>query len=412
MKRLNTALKTCPVVYVCRDVERALGVLPEGDYRIVTNESPYAISVRDQSPKGTFLLIKGERPLDTNELLEKDDVRSFIGESSVIVFKSTRNIERTCAKYSIKLLNPNASLALTIEEKVSQIDWLKESSCHLPPHEVLPLGSIEWNDSAFIIQFNHAHTGGGTFLIQSKEDLEKIQAPFPKRIVRKMAFIEGPSYTVNNCVVKTTGGTQILMGNISYQITGLPPFTNKRFSTIGNDWGFAHNHLSDNQKQAILKISKEIGGRLAQDNWLGLFGLDFIISKKTGEVFLIEINARQPASTTLESKLQRDAREKSPSKNLTLAEAHILALTKTELDLQTSIIPITDGAQIVQRVSTTYPKIIPADISFLKDLGYTVITYEDQTHNADLVRIQSSKSIMKEHEIFHVEMDKIIQRFS
>ena len=44
------------IIYVTRDIERALGKLPENDYYIITNKTPYAIETQEQYPHNVFLI--------------------------------------------------------------------------------------------------------------------------------------------------------------------------------------------------------------------------------------------------------------------------------------------------------------------------------------------------------------------
>ena len=55
---------------------------------------------------------------------------------------------------------------------------------------------------------------------------------------------------------------KILLGNISYQITGLKPFTDLPFATIGNDWALPYKILSPEQIKQYNKIATEVGRRL------------------------------------------------------------------------------------------------------------------------------------------------------
>jgi hypothetical protein len=110
---------------------------------------------------------------------------------------------------------------------------------------------------------------------------------------------------------------------------------------------------------------------------------------KSGKIYLIEINARQPASTTLESRLQREA-----GNGMTVFAAHVAALRgeKAGKDLQA----IEDGAQIVQRVTRSRTRdTAKADLPALEKLGVSVIRYDNQELNKDLIRVTSSKGIMK-----------------
>lgn len=328
------------IVYVTREKERALG-LAEGTpgYFIITNILPF---------------VKEGTQLDTHELLSLPETVDFFAKldnPKILVFKNTPRIERICADRGWQLLNPSAELSARVEEKISQIAWLGELERFMPPpgyagrHRVTVVKDISWDGTPFILQFNHAHTGLGTLHIKTPEDLRRVQEQFPDRPVRVTEFISGPVFTNNNVVASDA----TLVGNINYQITGLAPFTDNPFSTIGNDWEFAKRHLTSDQKTAYREIATLIGEKLREDGWKGLFGIDVIVDEQSGKVYLIEINARQPASTTYESQLQRASGQNLESR-MTTFEAHIAALLGQSLAGR-SLISIDDGAQIFFRNS-------------------------------------------------------------
>lgn len=399
MDFIRTLLAESPITYVTRDIERALGTTPSDNYRIVTNNTRYAREIRGKYPN-FVLLVESETVLDTEELLSRPEVLTFIKatskKSSVLVFKNTKRIERIAKENNINLLNPSAELAQKVEDKISQVEWLGELACHLPPHNIAILSSIEWNNEPFIIQYNHAHTGGGTVLIKDKHTLEELKLTYPARPVKKSTYIPGPVYTLN-CIASPND--QGVFGNISYQITGIKPFTEKPFATIGNDWGFAKESLGPEQIKSISKMAAAISQKLNSDGWKGLFGIDFLISEKTGQVYLLEINARQAASTTYESTLQNQARSNSSAagkenSSLTIFEAHLASFSKPVTEM---IMPIASGAQIIQRHTSVVHTIEQDQITDLNQLNLTTIVYEDGTENSDLVRIQSTESLVKKH---------------
>jgi len=114
-------------------------------------------------------------------------------------------------------------------------------------------------------------------------------------------------------------------GNVSYQITGLKPFTDSQFATVGNDWGATASMLSSGEFRTIRDTIAKLGAKMQKENWRGLFGIDLIKDTKTGRLYLIEINARQPASSPFESALQESERAKG-ALGMTIFEAHIAAL--------------------------------------------------------------------------------------
>jgi hypothetical protein len=199
-------------------------------------------------------------------------------------------------------------------------------------------------------------------------------------------------------------GAEVLTGNINYQITGLSPFTDNKFATIGNDWALPTQLLSNKQIKQYKKIVIDIGKKLKKDGWKGLFGVDIIVDKKTGRLYLLEINARQPASTTFESRLQTsDFRLRTT--DVTTFEAHIASL----LDLPNKgykLTSISDGAQIIQRVTK---KITKARALKIKDAALIgVIEYNNTAPGQDLVRLQFSKGLMKKHNVLNDLGKKII----
>src|SRR3989339_118519 len=381
-----------PVIYVARDLERTLGLpVTTKGYYIISNYTAFANSLA----KGhkNVLLIKNTELLDTRELLVHAKTINFIKKiknPQVLVFKNTLAIEKICQENGWSLLNPSAGLASEVEEKITQVQWLGNLKKYLPPFEVKIANDVKWTGKKFILQFNRAHTGSGTILVENKEQLVEVQTKFPNREVRITKFISGPMLTNNNVV----WGNKVLCGNISYQITGLKPFTGLPFATVGNDWALPHKILSSTQKKEYAKMAQEIGIKMSESGWKGLFGIDVICDEKTGKLYLIEINARQPASTSFESILQSI---KSAS-GTTIFQAHLLALFG-EKNTNDNLVTINDGAQIVQKIlSEKKPinkKVLLLNIEEFCKNGLNIVYYENYKLESDWLRIQSKKGVME-----------------
>lgn len=401
MNPLQSALISTPLLYITRDIERALGLpLSTESYFIISNSTPFGKTVRERHPQNVFL-IESDSLLDTAELLEHPEVISRITQhvtrtnAQLLVFKSTPRIETICKQHNWELLNPSAALANTIEEKISQVEWLGDAGKFLPPHSIVTCKDIVWKEKSFILQYNRAHTGTGTLLVTSQEQLKDIQIKFPDRPTRVTEFVQGPVLTSNNVV----GKTETLIGNISYQITGLAPFTDNAFATIGNDWKLPGELLSEAQKNEYTIIVNDIAEKLRADGWKGLFGTDMIVDEQTGQVYLLEINARQPASTTYESMLQYKIQDTNKKIQVTTFEAHLMALLDIDLEGYT-LIEIQDGAQIILRnqgQDRNYTEITRK----LHDIGFTVIPYANSSLGSDLLRIQSTMGVMSKHGVLN-----------
>lgn len=366
-----------PLVYVARDIERALGREPGGRYFITSNDTTYGREVRKKHPKNVLLIPNEGEPFDTYDLLMLPKVQAEIAElgADVLVFQNTSRIERLAREKGWNLLNPPAELSKKIEEKISQTTWLGDDARLLPPHKIMILREVAFTGTKFVLQFNHAHTGQGTCIIEKAETLEELQSRFPDRECRVSDFIDGPVFTVNVVV-----GKGIIIGNPSYQITGLTPFTDLPFSTIGNDWALPQKKEFEKAYEDITAMAKTIGERIQKSGWKGLFGIDVIYDGK--KTYLLEINARQPASTTFESQLQG-----SPS----IFEAHIAALLGQDFE---SKLPSVSGAQILKRMTEIQQTI---EIEKLEAKKLSVISYENVAPNSELFRIQSTEGIMKGH---------------
>lgn len=405
-----------PTLYVTRDIERALGFasLPT-EYAIVANHTPYAETIQAKFPD-QVLLVRGDVALDTIDLLQHPATEAFVKnlekmhgkKPAVVVFKNTVRIERFAAEKKWRLLNPSAALAERLENKITQIASLGPAARFLiPGTSVVPCWKLTWDGVPFVLQFGHAHTGEGTILVNSSAQLAEIQQRFPQREVRVSPFVKGPVYTSNNCVVpkprslkKLFGifnSSQTLVGNISYQITGLAPFTDLPFSTVGNDWkkGAA---LSAVLRQQYEDMARACGARLATLGWKGLFGIDAILDEAAQRFYLIEINARQPASTIFESELQDAVRGENTT--ITSFEAHLEALRGVDVG-DTHLQKISEGGQMIQRLTTSIaeqlqhsPECMRKKAAALRIEGYTVIEYANTKPNSDLLRIQSKKGII------------------
>ncbi|MBD3311318.1 MAG: NUDIX domain-containing protein [Candidatus Magasanikbacteria bacterium] len=389
MQEIENKLKINPVVYITRDIERATGLdLDTPGYFIITNFSSFAKQLKQD--RTNILLIENEEILDTWQLMQNPKVIDFISgldKPNILVFKNTTQIEKICKEQNWKLLNPPSETASKIEEKIPQLEWLGDLKKYLPGYEVLQCKDIEFKNKKFILQFNRSHTGSGTILIESAEQLKEIKNKFPNREARVANYIEGPIFTNNNI----TAGDKILLGNISYQITGLQPFTDRKFATIGNDWGVVRKILSDEQIEEYKKQAREIGEKLIKDGWKGAYGIDVVMEASTGKMYLLEVNARQPASMSYESTLQQ---LETTNNEISSFEAHLAALLDIDLS-DYELVEIDNGAQIIQRVTKDIQTL--PDINLKNNVDFKTIKYKNKKLGNDLLRIQMPYSIIKKH---------------
>ena len=395
MKTLQDKLKSNPIVYVTRDIERALGISPDTEgYFIISNNTDFA--KQTAAGRKNILLMPGTEIKSTADILQSDSAKQFINKiknPSILVFKNTSQVEKICADNGWKLLNPPSAVAGEIEAKISQVKIFQSLGDLFLKYEIAKCKDIQWPACAgrpgnkFILQFNYSHTGSGTILIDEEKKLAEIKAKFPEREARISDFVVGPLFTNNNAL-----GNGLLMGNISYQITGLPYFTDGIFSTIGNDWGLAQRILTPGNLKQFKSIVESVAAELKKLNWKGLFGVDVILDEKTDKMRLIEVNARQPASTTFESVLQDKIKG-----GINIFEAHLAGLLGLDLSAE-KLKAIAGGSQIIKRICKNENFTDKTEkIKKIKATGCEVISYNNEKPDSELLRIQSEKSFMDGH---------------
>jgi len=335
MATLEGYLSKRKVVVIMRDAENASGFpfLKYTNLHLITNTSD-AGRILSRTFPNQIHLITETHTLDTPDLLVHPSTINCIDED-IVVFKNTPQIERIAEKHGWSIKNPPAELTKQIEEKINQASWLGEDASLLPAHTICSLKDIAWEQTPFIIQYNHAHSGEGTQYISTEEELTLLQKQFPDRIVKKSLFIKGSVYT-SNVVIDTE---HIYTGTVSYQITGRMPHTDLAFATIGNDWSFADTQLSPKQKEDYATIQERIGKKLQKSGWCGIAGIDMILDYTSNNFVLIEINARQTANVSMES---------LHTQGHTILETHLETLLHVQsLPPQKNI----KGAQLIARIT-------------------------------------------------------------
>jgi len=328
ISEINKKIKTTPLLYITRNKRRALDI-----GKLLTN----------------YRIITASPLKDTAEIIEKTVIPK---RAAVIVFKNNSKIQRLSAEKGVKLLNPDFRLVEKYENKISQHQWLKKIIPGSLPKTIIGAPKFllfdnvekEFGGSSFICQFNRSHSGEGTQAIKNKKDWAGLKKRFPQRPLRFSKLIQGETFTINVCV----WGKCIVLGNPSYQITGIKEFTDFPFAAVGNDWMYAKKNLSEKDLGNIKKITEKIGNAMVQDGWKGLFGLDFIRAS-SGNWFVVEVNARQPASVNLETNFQQ-----KQGNGLTITTIHLAALLELPvpascLEIQRSVQELEQGAQILIR---------------------------------------------------------------
>ncbi|MCA9379649.1 ATP-grasp domain-containing protein [Candidatus Dojkabacteria bacterium] len=309
---LNSHLSDKNLYYFVRNPERGLGLetLINNYYLIYIQSSQYSEYFNDGGIKNYCLECDSEIEINpqggTRILLSDQKVLNFLDKNKkklnyAQTFKVNPAYEKKVQELGFNTLNTTSLLNREFEEKITQYQNLSQL-VKFPKTILDKFGNLSYLQlvhqlgQTFVIQFARGHTGSGTYVIDTEEEFNSIQAENDQRFAKFSAYVSGIAYTINACVTNTG----VFMGGLSLQITGDQDLGALWGTTIGNDWSKRIN--LDNTDQ-IMKETEIIGSNMYKKGFRGMFGVDFIV-KENGETFVIEINARQTASVPMYTKMQ------------------------------------------------------------------------------------------------------------
>ncbi|MCA9381538.1 ATP-grasp domain-containing protein [Candidatus Dojkabacteria bacterium] len=355
--QINNKLKDKPLIYFCREAERAIGLEHHlENYHICCIENSDMVTELQGRGVSIFCLeSETNEKLEaksTNQLINNTYVQEWINKISngngfyALTFIPTNTIDYKIKNLGGTLLGNDYNLYLKYENKVEQALALKQNNIKSPEVLIDEIQKIEYSElttkfkNGFVVQNERSHTGSGTFINPTDQEFNELRSEMAGNRVKVSEFIDGIALTLN--VVIYNGS--IYIGGLQYQITGIPELTPSSGSTVGNDFGFFYkNKIED---ELLVDITNEIAKTakmLMSDGYKGFFGLDFII--KDNEAFLIEINARQSANVPFQTELELENTSQIPQLLL-----HIASLLSISEAVEFKHMPNLKGSQLFLRM--------------------------------------------------------------
>ena len=233
-----------------------------------------------------------------------DDTLKFLSSlkdisSFLICYHSTPVIEKKVAQYpNIKILNPPSYLKNYLDKKTVVREHLKNLGIPMVPglEGKLCKDTFEFSAKKYglplFIQFDDSASGSGSHIVENAPQFNELYDENKNQQAIFMKYIEGKSLNIN--AVKTRNF--VILSEPSLQIIGQPECTTRKFGYCGNDFNVS-SKLSDEQFKEISNITKKIGDWMGLINYLGVFGIDFMVDNE--KVYFIEINPRFQGSTSL-----------------------------------------------------------------------------------------------------------------
>jgi hypothetical protein len=210
---------------------------------------------------------------------------------AIIPFKPSAKIDLICKKNKwINISNP-APLNRFFEDKIKFYQLCLENN--LPVIDSL-IGSVNPHflsqaEKKFglplVLQTHFGWAGNSTHLVSNIKTIFQIVA---KNTIAKISpFLTGYSL-LNNCCLTKDG---LIQSPPALQYTGLKPFTNNPFATVGRQWPCQAPPKIISQ---VKTITNDFAKILSKYHFYGFFGLDFFVYQQ--RVYLLECNPRLTAS--------------------------------------------------------------------------------------------------------------------
>lgn len=339
---------------------------------------PYKIISFDDHPirqlikTNTFSLLdsttEAPKRRSTSVLLKHPQTQKFINsfnqyQPNILTYKPSPSLEKICEKNNWKLLANRSQINREFEHKIKFAQHLEKLQLPQPEYEIKKLNEIDYKyfekkfGPEFFVQFPRGFAGSTTFLIKSQDELDKIKADFldyPTKISRK---IDGPTYTLNGCIInQTVNQDNIIIQRPFYQITDIPELNSSPGGTCGNIYN--HDLRVIKNLDQLYTDSIKFGQLLDKHNYRGIFGLDFVIDAQSGQHYFIECNPRLTASIPMITKLQIKNNE------VPLLALHIMEFLQLDYQLDNNAIKFiknnpTVGSQIIFRNTQSEPQSTP-----------------------------------------------------
>ena len=333
-----------PIFFITPEVHWALGLedyLP--DYYIICLEDHPIIELLIRKKVKVFC-IQREHPAlkierNTGHILHQKTVQDYIVQHShgkqpaIMYFKPLPQIDKICQEKGFLQIGNTADVARRFEEKFNLIKLGdKNPELHIVPSIVTKLSELSTGNQSdpsqppllkgrrfslpalptgsfakegvrgsfpLVIQTSRSWAGKGTYLVKNEDDFNKLKSKLGNTKVKVSPYLQGKTYLNNACIFKD----QVLQSPPALQINcPNKDFSSLPLATCGRQW--PAQDLNSQQIIIVQKISENLGQIMSRQGYQGYFGLDFLVEEITGEVYLLEINARMTASTSFYTQLE------------------------------------------------------------------------------------------------------------
>ncbi len=235
-----------------------------------------------------------------NYLLSHREVTDFAashgpgGKAVFVMFDE--ETETLAADAGLHVAHPPAALRHRLDSKIVTTQLGNEAGVPSVPNvlgraasyqELTALARKAGLGKDLVVQMPYGDSGKTTFFIKTRADWDACSAkdPLHEHELKVMKRINHRAVAVE--AVLTRHGT--LVGPLMNDITGHPELTPYRGGWAGNDYPAT---LTTGQKQRARDLTRQLGDRLAREDYRGFFEVDYLVDLDTDELYLGELNPR------------------------------------------------------------------------------------------------------------------------
>lgn len=242
-----------------------------------------------------------------NYLLENKETFDWIrkrgGRPKAVFLMFNEETERLCKELGIKIWMPKAKLRQKLDDKIETVRIGNKAGVPSVPNMLTRVTSYEQLMKQavdkglgrdLVLQSAYGDSGHTTFFIKSRKDFDRHAGEIiDQGEIKVMKRVNVRQATLEACT--TRKGT--IVGPLMTEIVGFKELTPYRGGWAGNEI-FADAFTPEIREKAR-DLTFRFGEQLRKEGYRGYFDLDFLIDKKTSEIWLGELNPRITGASSM-----------------------------------------------------------------------------------------------------------------
>ena len=224
------------------------------------------------------------------------------GPAKLLFVMFDEETEELTRELGAEVALPSAALRTRLDSKIETTRLANEAGISSAPNalgrasgydELMTLADKAGLGSHLVVQTPYGDSGRTTFFIKGREDWDKHADDMKGEDLKVMKYINHMPGTLEACV--TRHGT--LVGPVQTDITGFAEITPYKGGWCGND--LDPRIFNQKVRRRLIQMAQQLGDRLYEEGYKGIFCMDFLIDTDDGTPYLGEINPRISGASPL-----------------------------------------------------------------------------------------------------------------